>query len=371
MIKFLQAVFILSGMIIGVGMFGIPFSFVRAGFWLGVLELILLTSVVLLMHIFYGEIVLRTPEFHRLPGYVRLYLGSKAAVVSWFSTAFGIPGALLVYVILGSLFLNNIASVLWTGSYEFFWVLWFAAAGSVITVFSLKKETLINGILTVLLTVFIFYLAFTLFPWVKMENFSGFKADHLFVPYGVLLFALSGGVVIPDLVTFLGRDRVLVRRAILVGTVLPALVYLLFAAAVVGVSGSSVSPEAINGLGAAAGGRMVFLGSVIGFLAAFTSFIVLGKSFQSLLRLDLGFSKTTSWLVVSLIPPALYFFGLKNFISIMGAVGAVAVGTDSFLTIAAYSRLRVLRRENAPFYRYFVYAIILGGVLYELSQIFG
>ena len=113
MIRFLEGVFVLSGMIIGVGMFAIPFSFAAAGFWLGAAELVVLTCIVVILHLLYGEIVLATPEFHRMPGYVRVYLGRRAETVSWASTIFGITGTLLAYLIAGSLFLHS----LWSGGW--------------------------------------------------------------------------------------------------------------------------------------------------------------------------------------------------------------------------------------------------------------
>ena len=73
--KTIEAVLILTGMIIGVGMFGIPFSFSVSGFWLGAAELVVLAAIVTVIHRLYGEIVLATPTLHRVPGYVREYLG--------------------------------------------------------------------------------------------------------------------------------------------------------------------------------------------------------------------------------------------------------------------------------------------------------
>src|SRR3989344_5081672 len=79
--------------------------------------------------------------------------------------------------------------------------------GAVITRFSLKKETLVNSILTVLLVGFIIFIVTLLIPKIEFIHIGGFFLKEGFAPYGVLLFALSGGVVIPDVVTYLGRDR--------------------------------------------------------------------------------------------------------------------------------------------------------------------
>lgn len=184
---------------------------------------------------------------------------------------------------------------------------------------------------------------------------------------------LPGGVVIPDLVTVLGKDRKRARSAIIIGTLIPAALYFLFAFAVVGALGGTVSKEAIQGLRGVAGQNLVLFGSVVGFLAVFTSFIVLNTSFQALLRLDFGVSRALAWLSASSIPFLLYLLGIQNFLLVIGVVGAVAVGIDSALVLAAHYRLR--KQEGASFtwisylWRVAVYGMIVGGVIYEFLKI--
>lgn len=370
--KFIEAVFILSGMIIGAGMFGIPFSFVKAGFWLGTIELFILAAVILFVHLLYGEIVLSTKELHRLPGYVRTYLGPGAAHLSWASAFFGILGTLLAYVILGSFFLHEIFKFFGAGVNENFTALFVVILGALITFFPLKKEALVNGVLTALLIGFIIFLVVFLLPRAALENLSGFHFQNTFVPYGVLLFALSGAVVIPDLITFLGRDRLRARRAIMTGTLLPAVIYFLFAFAVVGALGIKVSEEAIHGLGLVWGERFVLLGSVIGFLAVFTSYIALNASFQALLTIDFRMPRVLSWTGSTLLPLLLYFSGFRNFLSVIGTVGAIGVGIDSFLIIATYRRMR--HNQGVTHHKFFslwqigLYGMISIGVIYELAK---
>lgn len=371
MLKFLQAVLILSGMIIGVGMFGIPFSFARAGFWLGTAELFILAGVVMVFHLLYGEVVLKTPALHRLPGYVRAHLGRRASYLAWISAFWGISFTLLAYILLGSKFLYNIFGGLWPGASELMWAVVITVLGAVITSFSLKKEALINGVLTVALVGLIIFFSAYFIPRVSRENLSGFHPENIFLPYGILLFALSGGVVIPDVITFLGRDRIATRRAIALGSLVPALLYFLWALSAVGVVGYGVSEETIRSLHSVAGERVVILGSIIGFLAAFTSYIVLGASFQALLRLDLGVPRFLSWAIGAAAPFLFYAAGLQNFIVVIGAVGALAVGFDSALVIAMYHRVAGSPRAVSYIWKALLYLLISGGVLYELFSLLG
>ena len=370
--KTIEAVLILTGMIIGVGMFGIPFSFSVSGFWLGAAELVVLAAIVTVIHRLYGEIVLATPTLHRVPGYVRDYLGENAARIAKFSTIFGSLGALLAYLLVGSLFLQNIFWLILPGMSEFGWIIILAAAAAFITKYPLRKEALVNAILTVFLIGFIIFLVIWLAPKLDTGRLSGFHGREIFAPYGILLFALSGLVVIPDMITRLGRSSTRARSAILWGSLLPAFLYLIFAAAVIGVSNGAVSPDAIEGLRAVAGERVVGLGSIIGFLAVFTSLVALGTSFQNLLRLDFGMKRGNAWLLTSIAPFAGYLFGFSNFIAVIGTVGALAGGIDTGLIIMTYHKMRKREYGFLPGWSYLwkgaIIVIMAIGILYEVIK---
>ncbi|MBI3630961.1 MAG: hypothetical protein HY221_01325 [Candidatus Sungbacteria bacterium] len=369
--RFWKAVSVLAGMIIGAGMFAIPFAFTQTGFWLGASQLALLAGITLLLHLLYGEIVLATPAFHRMPGYMRIYLGRGAEIVSWASSLFGIAGTLLAYLVIGSLFSQSAIAAIIPGA-DIFWIaLLLTCAVAFITFFPLKKEAGINGVLTIFEIAFIAAVSLLLMPKISLTHLAGFHPGNLFVPYGVLLFALSGASVIPDLVTVLGRDKKKVRAAIVAGSLIPVVLYFLFALAVVGVTGSATSEEAISGLAGAVGGRMVLLASVAGFLAVLTSFIALSANFQAMLSLDLGMRRRVSWLAASTLPFVLYLAGFQNFIATISAVGVLAFGIDAILFLLVGLRMRKGRpsRGGIPlFLIYAVFLIIAGGVLVQLVR---
>lgn len=380
MIKFFEGLFLLVGMIIGAGIFAIPFSFHSAGFWLGTVELGILAAVVVALHLSYAEIVMGTAESHGLPGYVKMYLGKVASFISWVSTLFGISGVLLVYVLMGSSFLRSMIQFI-RGSAtpillnDLFLVFLVVFMGSLVTYFPLRKEAAVNGILTALLVAFIIFLVALLFPLIDFKNLEGVNLEQAILPYGVILFALSGAAAVPEVVAFLGKESKRVRSVVILGTTVPAIIYFFFALAIVGVSGELVSPEAIQGLVGAVDERVLFLGAGIGFLAIFTSLIVLSKYFQTTLNLDFGLSRITSWAAASLIPPFLYLVGFKNFVLLIAIVGVIATGIDSALIIGTLHRMQRLRGNGVAFLSYLwkvgVYIIIVAAVLYELFKLVG
>ena len=76
--NFYLAATTLIGTIIGAGIFGIPYVVYQSGIILGVVYLLVLGFITILIHLLYGEIVLRTEAKHRLVGYAEKYLGQGA-----------------------------------------------------------------------------------------------------------------------------------------------------------------------------------------------------------------------------------------------------------------------------------------------------
>lgn len=369
----IRAILLLSGMIIGAGMFAIPFSFAQTGFWLGAAELAVLSAVVLGLHLLYAEIVLATPQFHRMPGYVRRYLGRVPAALSWVSSLFGIAGTLLAYLIVNTIFLQTIAAYGGMNAPSLWWVGILVGVIAVITFFPLKREATINSVLTTFEIAFIVILPLFLLSHVFAANVMGIHAEHLFVPFGVLLFALSGGSVIPDMITVLGRNRRKVRLAVVIGSLIPTLLYFFFAYAVVGVTGSATSAEAIAGLERALGGNVAWWASIAGFLAVLTSYIALSANMQAMLRLDMGVPRRAAWFAASALPPVLYLVGFQNFIAIISVVGIFAFGIDGalfFFMGRAVRKKQNIRSPLASLVGSAILAVIITGVIVELLRIF-
>src|SRR3989338_3145036 len=384
-IKLLGGIFMLAGMIIGAGMFAIPFSFAEAGFWLGTAELVFLGIAVVLVHLSYADVVIGTPEMHRLPGYAGFYLGAWARVLASGSMIISAVGTLLVYLLLGSRFAGEamrigglISFSSGTQSLDLFIILVIMVLGAAITYFPIRGEAIINGILTALLIIFIGFLVYLLAPaldasaWISASTSAvgGWEWGNGFIPYGILLFALWGGVVIPDVVTFFSKNPFQTKTAVIAGSILPIVVYFLFSLAVVGVSGDLTSQEALGGLVGNVKEEIILLGSIIGFLAVFTSFVALGKAFQAMLELDLGVPRLVAWAGASIVPFLLYLFGFTDFIAIIVIVGAVAIGIDVLLILALHYAMKNSHGISFSWFgiaaRGILFCIIFVGIVYRL-----
>lgn len=364
-----QALLLLVGTIVGAGMFAVPFVFQRSGFLTGALALALLAAAVAIVHLAYAEVVQATPDIHRLPGYVRRYLGRAPGWLASASYLFGLSGALLAYLVLGGSFLGELIGWVLPTAPASAGPIAFYLAGVLVISRGIRFEGLTDAILTLGLVAAILILGLSLLPRISLASLAGFHPGRLAVPYGVILFSLAGSAVIPDLRRLLGgRGQAGLGRIVAAGTLASAGLYLVFAAAVVGVTGAATAPDAISGLAAKFGTPYLLLGSAIGVLATITSFIALGVVLEGTFVSDFRIRPRLAWLTTAAIPAVLWGFGFQDFIAIISVVGAVGIGLDSILILLVQRKLAPIGlRIGAPA-RLLLIAVFGLGVLQELSS---
>lgn len=371
--QFFYSVAALVGTMVGVGIFGLPLVFVKAGFWSTTVFLVAIALVTLLSDLIYGEIVLRTKSQHQVVGYAQLYLGPFFKKIVFFSTAFSSYAALLAYVIISGEFLTNVFPF-WnltpdTYSYIFFGIF------SILVFFGIKRISWIEFMLVILFIVVVITIFFVGHTYIRSENFSSFSSLYWFLPYGVLLFAFAGAASIPMLREILTGREYLLKRSIFWSVLIVSVLYLVFTLTVVGISGEATSPDAIKGLYEFLGDRIVFLGSLFGVIAVGVSYIMLGSSLREVFQYDYRINKFLSWLLVVVPSLILFIGGIRTFIDIISLAGAVALGLEMAVLIFIYIKAKT-KGDRVPEYslsipRPFLYILLtmfLVGVVYALVQ---
>lgn len=359
----------LIGTIIGAGIFGIPFVMAKAGVLPCLFYFLILGAVVLLLHLFLGEIVLRTKGKHRLVGYAEKYLGRKAKALVALSTIVGTIGALLAYIILAGNFLTIIfPSVL--SPLQWSLILW--AVLSFFVLLGIKTiapvELIMNiGLFAVILAVFAFS-----FSKIQPSNFTLVNPRYVFLPFGVFLFSLVGWSAVPEVERILKKKRNL-KKIIIASTIIPLVLYLLFGLFISGVTGNSTTPEAFEGLQSVLGRKVMLLGGIFGLLSVATSFLVLGNYLKNTLRFDYHISYPLAFSVACLAPLILFLLGIREFIFVIGAVG-IFVGLIEGTSIALIYRNIKKKGDKLPAYAlkvpkaliYFVIAILVLGTIAQV-----
>jgi len=319
-----------------VGVFGIPFSFAKAGFLTGFLFLVFVGGLSLVINLIFGEIVLRTDKIHQFTGYVKIYLGRGAeisAVFAWFT---GIYGALLAYIIISGSFLFNIFISRFYMSPFAYSVLFFIFA-SLMVLAGLKTVARFEFFMVVFFTAAVFLIFIFGLPKISLANLAVLSnKEFWFLPYGVLLFAYAGFSAIPTQREIIREKPGIFKKSILFGSMIPAVLYFIFALSVVGVSGDVTSPDVVSGLVSFLDYRIIMLVSLFGLLAITTSFLALGFALTETFRLDFGLKRLSSWGLTVFLPFILFWFGVRNFIEVISLAGSVAIGIEGVILVFLY-----------------------------------
>jgi len=369
--QFTRATSVLIGTIVGAGIFGLPYAFAKVGFWTGIFYLIILALIYLITNLCYTELILRTKKPMEMSEYARLYLGNWGKGLVSFSLILGIYGALIAYTIGVGRFLHAILGPVLGGT-QLFWSLIFWILASLVVFWDIGIVSRLEVFMAIGLIFIALFIFSNSFSYINFDNLATFHREFLFFPYGVVLFALGGASAIPTMRRILTNKAYLLKKAVVLGLVIPVLIYIIFTFTVVGVSGSFTSEQAITGLAQFANGKVLLVGGIFGILAMTTSFLALGHILLEFYRRDYHLPKTFAWASTVCIPMALFLLGLKSFIGAISFSGGVLGGIQGMVLIAAYYKAKKMG-DRAPEFSFklakpiawLIYIIFAVGIIYQ------
>ncbi|MBU3923314.1 MAG: hypothetical protein KJ592_00185 [Nanoarchaeota archaeon] len=339
--QFWATTFPLTGTIIGAGILGLPYVFAKSGFLIGLFWLIVLGSIILFVNLTLGEITLRTKSKHQLTGYAEKYLGKHAKRIMFFSMLFGVYSALLAYLIgegesLSKLLPGNINPIVLGIT---FWIIMTLLLREGLK--ELKKiETWgVIGIITIVLGVFIKFL-----PNINPHNLTTINPTNFAIPIGVVMFALLGFTSIPELREEIKGQEKHFKKAIIVGTLIPITLYIIFSATFIGILGANIDEVATLSFGP-------FM-TLLGIFTMLTSYFVLSFSLRDTFRYDLKISNLKNFTFTSLAPLILYItitqFNFISFALILGIGGVVSGGLTGILILLIAKKAKAKTRNSKP-----------------------
>ncbi len=354
----------LSGTIIGVGFFSLPYITLQSGTIVMSFYFIILVSFIYFIHKIFAEISILTPDFKRFAGFAKLYLGNVGEKISFFTTIFGLLGSLLAYLIVGGEFLDIFISrfYLFNNHYLFSIILyWFLGIILIFLGIKLISKIELGGIITLIFI--ILFLIFKERAQFSISNFNLFPQNlslkSLFLPYGPILFSFWGAALIPEIEETLKEKKELLFSVIKLSIVIVSLVYILFIFFVLGISGKDTTIYFLDGLNKYLGKNLIFILAILGIFTTFTSFITLGLTLKKVLNYDLKIEKNLSFLITSFLPLFLFFLGIKNFLKIINFLGGVMLGIDGILILFMYKKIKPEKKKVIiPLIFLFLFGII-------------
>lgn len=364
-----QAVFMITGMTIGAGILGLPFAVAQVGLGVGLIYIVVLGLIMLALNLMIGEVALQTKTNLQLPGFAGKYLGKWAKLILSITILSSSFGVLLAYMIGEGVALTAIF-----GGSPLGWSVIFWSVGNLFIWSGLERISRAEKILSLSVMTIITLLSLFLLPHFNTAELLVFHGQNWLFPIGVILFALHASPAVGEAHALLAGNSSKFRQALLIGTLIPIGIYLLFTTAVVGLSGQNTTEIATVGLGAIFGPRVGLVANIFAILAMCTGFMGLGTALKETLVWD---HRVPSWFatfLVAAVPLFLFLFGLRSFISILDVVGGLFIGIEALIMVAVYV---VARRRghvhSSPFMWLYVIPIViffLGVTGFSIYQLF-
>ncbi len=196
--------------------------------------------------------------------------------------------------------------------------------------------------------------------------------------YWVTLFAMSGIGTIPLLYEYTGKSALNTRAAIIGSGGMVIILALFFSLAVLAISWTATTDDAITGIWLLWGKWLSFIGSIIGFLAITNSNLMISEHLQKILVKDMWMEKVLSWRTVCILPFLIFLYfdpTLLNIISIWGSLLAwilfILVAILNIYLHNTKQKIKIIPMiKNDQFRSRVMIGVCLLGVIYQILSLY-
>jgi amino acid permease len=370
--KYYQAVAVMIGYIIGVGMFGLPLVTAKAGLAFFLVYLLGLGAVQYFVHLIYANMIVVTESFYRLPGYVGKYLGQRSKILVFIAKMVGNCGALIAYIVISGLFMHQLFGPILGGTPFIYSSLLFLLEAAVVF-FGIGMIARVELYMSALLGLVVLLMLFRGLGVMEAANYAAIDWKFSLLPFGAMLMALDGNGAIPIVSKILKKDRVRVKSVIRISMLSSALITLIFVLTIVGISGANTTDDALSGVRAILDDGVVMFALIFGIFSMMTSFFGVSEAVKETLWWDFGLNKTLSWALAVFTPFILFLLGVNDLINIISFAGAVAGGFCAVMLMIVFMRLKkdpgklvMFKRQPSNWLIYAIIGLFLIGIIYNI-----
>lgn len=369
---FYEAIAVMTGYIIGVGMFSLPYLTVRSGLVSFFLFLIGLGYVQYTIHLIYANLIIVTRTYHRMPGYVGIYLGKTGKYLVFVAKLLGNYGALLAYLIISGEFLYELLNSMLGGSPMVYSTGVFIFSGLVIY-FGIGMIARVELYMAGLLILVVGFMVIRGWSVIDGENFAILNWKYMFLPYGAMLLALDGNGSLPIVAKLLKKNPRAIKSVIRISMLLASLIVATFVFTIVGISGTGTTPNALSGVKAVLDDGVIALAMIFGIFSMLTSILGVSESVKETFWWDFKLPKRLSWALAVFIPYILYLLGINDLIAIISFAGAIAGGFCAIMLIVVFREMKKKKAKLVMFKHnpgkavsYLLITFLVLGLLYEI-----
>ena len=368
--KTFGSILLVGGTSIGAGMLALPLTTGAGGFYFSSGLLFLAFAFMLLSLFFLMEATLMSGKVSaNLITICRERLGNFGASIAWISFLMLLYSVAAAYLSGGG---SLIADVLSAGTGHQIspniGIFIFLIVFGFIVVFETKAVDAINRICMVGLILSFLSLLIFVTPHVSAENYVGGKPKYLWAAIPVVVLSFTSHIIVPSLRNYLEGDVLKLKRALLYGSLIPLLFYLVWEFLIIGMLPLSgkYGLESIGGGPHPVAGLTEALNAILGipwiaiivgffsFFALITSFFGVALSLYDFLADGFKIKKDIKGrmllLTLMFVPPLLFsLFFPGGFVLALGYAGVFVAVLYGLLPAAMVWRGRYIEKKRGPF----------------------
>jgi amino acid permease len=339
---------------IGAGILSLPFVFSKTGFITGTINIIMLGILVIFLNLMIGEITLRTKSIHQLSGYAGKYLGHTGKKIMLIFLLLEWYSAMIAYTIkMGQISAELLKPFIDISPIILSLVI--VAIGSYLVYKGLALIEKSEFWIVLLTFVLIIFIGIICLPKINLPYLDGFQMQNFWLPFGAVLFAFGGAGAMPEIREEIKKNLGLMKPAVIIGTTIAIIAYILFPLFIVGVTGPNTTEEGVIGLGNLFGYKILLLGGLFGVLTMFTSFLAIGLALKEVFKYDC-YKKTLQSSVLACALPivagvTIMFLNINNaFYKVIDLSGSILFPLTGIMFILIYWAASK-KGERKPEYR--------------------
>ncbi len=322
---------ILIGTIIGAGVLSLPYVYSKLGPILAILLTFLFSLFFILIAIIYSKIALMYGK-HQFPGYVELFFGKKIKYTVLLLLLITLYGTVLSYYIAQANAIYNLTGIpKYLAILLSFLLLNLALIKNIKSVEDFEKANVLI-VISFLITISFYFLTFYN---ININKLFEIHPEHVVYFIGPIIFSLFGLNAIPELRELISDEKEF-RNTIIIGYLIPTILYILFSLSIV-LTHNDIPSIATFLLGP--------LGYILTYIITFNPMVSLSYAIKEIYLFDLKLDNELSH-VLTVLPPFLISFIIndpKQFVGVLSIVGWLSFLISIPLIVVMYLRMRTKR----------------------------
>lgn len=232
--RFIGGILLIVGTSIGGGMLALPVANAATGFWQSSLFLLLCWLLMTLGAFFILEVNLYLPPGKNMVSMAAATLGNPGLLLAWLSYLFLLYTLLSAYISGGADVLGGLLQHVNIHAYPWQLTALFTLVFGLVVYGGIRQVDMLNRSLMFTKLIVYFILVVLIAPYIHVESFQNGNVRYITGSIMILITSFGFAIIVPNLRDYFNDDIRLLKKVVLIGSIIPLLCYLAWDAVIIG-----------------------------------------------------------------------------------------------------------------------------------------